>query len=66
MLAGFLRYMGAGVKGVDRARQGEGEQDERDRVEGIGVKVQGEGAVVARVVAQAKRRRPLWVRTRVT
>lgn len=51
---------------MDKAKQGEGEQDEGDRVKGIEVKVQTVGVGVIGAVAQAKRRRPLWVRTRVT
>lgn len=66
MLAGFLRCMRAGVKGVDKARQGKGDWVEKVRSKGIGVKVQVVGVGVAETVAQAKRRRPLWVRTRVT
>ena len=51
---------------MDKAKQGEGKQDEGDRVKGIGIRVQAVGVGVTGAVAQAKRRRPLWVRTRVT
>ena len=60
MLAGFFGIAGFGARSMDIA-QGEGEQDEE-----IGVKGSGIGIGVAGVVARAKRRRPLWVRTRVT
>lgn len=66
MLAGFFALWGFGVKGADKARQGKGDRVEGVRSKGIGVKVQVVGAGVAGTVAQAKRRRPLWVRTRVT
>lgn len=61
MLADFLRCKAGEGKCVDIAVQGEGEQGE-----GIGTKKSGRGAGVIGVVARAKRRRPLWVRTRVT
>jgi hypothetical protein len=60
VLAGFFGIAEIGVRSVDRA-QGEGEQGE-----GIGVKGSGARVGVAGAVARAKRRRPLWVRTRVT
>lgn len=60
MLAGFFGIAGFGARSADRA-QGEGEQSE-----GIGVKGSGARVGVVGVVARAKRRRPLWVRTRVT
>lgn len=41
-------------------------QGEREQGKGIGVKGSGRRAGVAGVIARAKRRRPLWVRTRVT
>lgn len=51
---------------MDKARQGKGDWVEGIWNEGIGVKVQVVGVGVAGAVAQTKRRRPLWVRTRVT
>ena len=61
MLAGFFGIVEGGSKGRGRARQGEG-----DWTEEIGVKGSDARVGVAGAVARAKRRRPLWVRTRVT
>lgn len=60
MLAGFFGIAGFGARSMDIA-QGEGEQGKR-----IGVKGSGARIGVAGVVVRAKRRRLLWVRTRVT